>query len=402
MNDDFAHGLEDWLRSTQGPYVVERTLKESPLETTQVVYKRDTEGRPTIGPFIRKRLSGATGLGTAYEQIHKAQAQGVRLEHIPLVYEYTVEQGVTEVVTEYCRGETLRAVVLREGPGLEIVARVFSPLCDAVSELHESFAQPLIHRDIKPSNIMIDGGQLKLIDLGIARTYRAEAQHDTVRYGTPGYAPPEQFGYGQTSTYSDVYALGMTLAFCLLGEEPSAELRDRGFEDERIPRELREVLARATEFDPSRRHQSARALKADVAHALELLHVPYAGRVTDAVGRPVTPVPQPPFTKLGTVWNVFVIAFYVLWTAACIHSIFVPADNLKDLSVPHNVLLHVGILIIPSTVIAYLLLDKRRFTWRTHTWKFEIPIGVGIIAFSIALTLVVYYLTAGVSWVRSG
>lgn len=395
MNDDFAHGLEDWLRSTQGPYVVERTLKESSLETTQVVYKRDAEGQPTIGPFIRKRLSGATGLGTAYGQIFRAQAQGMRLEHVPLVYEYAVEQDVTEVVMEYCRGETLRAVVLREGPGIGIVARIFSPLCDAVSELHESFAQPLIHRDIKPSNIMINGSQLKLIDLGIARTFRAEAQHDTVRYGTPGYAPPEQFGYGQTSTCSDVYALGMTLAFCLLGEEPGAELYDRGFEDDRIPRELREVLVRATEFDPDRRHQSARALKIDIAHALELLHVPYAGRVTDAVGRPVMPMPQPPFSKLGTVWNVLVIAFYVLWTAACIHSIFVPADNLKDLSVPHNVLLHVGILIIPSTVIAYLLLDKRRFIWRKHTWKLDALIGAGIIGFSIVLTLAVYYLTAG-------
>lgn len=61
---------------------------------------------------------------------------------------------------------------------------------------------------------------LVIIDLGIARVWRDGADADTVKFGTRSYAPPEQFGFGQTSVRSDIYALGALLFFCLTGTDP--------------------------------------------------------------------------------------------------------------------------------------------------------------------------------------
>ena len=57
---------------------------------------------------------------------------------------------------------------------------------------------------------------LVIIDLGIAHVWRDGADADTVKFGTRPYAPPEQYGFGQTSVRSDIDALGALLFFCLL------------------------------------------------------------------------------------------------------------------------------------------------------------------------------------------
>src|SRR5260370_7157625 len=65
---------------------------------------------------------------------------------------------------------------------------------------------------MKPGNIMLmQNGRVKLIDLGIARFFRHSSSQDTQLLGTPGFAPPEQYGSAQTDVRSDIYSLAMTL-----------------------------------------------------------------------------------------------------------------------------------------------------------------------------------------------
>ncbi len=158
-------------------------------------------------------------------------------------------------------------------------------LCDVLIYLH-SQKPPVIYRDIKPGNIMLspDRMQVKLIDFGIARTYKLKQSRDTIAIGTPGYAPPEQYGKVQTDQRSDIYALGATLHHLLT-------LRDPGDDPFKFPQVIRlnprvsanvnQVIMKSIEQDREKRWQSAK----EMAQALE---------TEPALSKTNPPLPQVP------------------------------------------------------------------------------------------------------------
>lgn len=429
MDKDFDASLGAWLDATANRYVVQETLKESPYETTQVVYRHGRTEGELIGPFVRKRFVGDPHRGQAYDQLWRAQAMGKRFDHLPMVYECERSGDVVDVIMEYLHGKTLYEVAQQEGAGLDLSARMVPQLCDAVSQMHESFDQPLIHRDIKPSNVMVCNGRVVLIDLGIARTYTSGASHDTTHYGTPGYAPPEQFGYKQTSTCSDVYALGMTIAFCLMGQDPTLELREREFDDPRIPPALREVLVRATQFDPAHRHQSARELRLDFERAFEQAtdegrRVRVPSTETSSIAVPQTvPLPQPITEELdartgsepsqaslfhrvlnsraldilGRIWNIALVSFSTLMLVFVGLSAALPTEQNAKYPPWFSFTAYVNVIAIPLIMVTYLLLDKRRLRKRPpfcrFTWPKELVACVAICAISI----IVFFIVCGVA-----
>lgn len=257
MENDIASYLDALKRDAC--YRVVRVLKEAPHETTEVVCfagANDAE----LGPFVRKRIKREACMGAAYPAIMAAQRAGARFRHLPRIEDCYERDDELVVIMEYVRGETLHETVYRRDPSLDLTREVFPQLCDAVTELHEGFDPPLIHRDLKPGNVILSEGNLTLIDFGIARAYREGAEGDTASFGTRAYAPPEQFGYGQTDVRSDVYALGMLLYYLLTEEVPSPRLAGGAFDEPGVPVALRPVLARATAFDPAARYPSVRAL----------------------------------------------------------------------------------------------------------------------------------------------
>ena len=200
--------------------VVERTLKRSDAETTELV-RLDGDRPEATRWFVRKRMVDAGSFGSAYELLHRAQREGRRFLHVPSIVVCANLGTERVVVMEYVAGETLDAYIARCGAGLETLARVLPGIADAVEELHRAFRPPIVHRDLKPSNIIVGPQGIVLVDFGIARQYRLGSMADTERFGTRGYAPPEQFGFGQTDVRSDVYALGMIAHVCLTGALPT-------------------------------------------------------------------------------------------------------------------------------------------------------------------------------------
>lgn len=387
----FSRDLDDWLRAAAGPdrYVVERTLKQSDMETTELVWRRSPNGGTASGPFVRKTLVGAGSLGSAYQALFEAQVRGHRFAHVPLLYECEREGDVFVVVMECVHGETLEDLMARTGQGIGCLRTIMADLCDAVSELHESLGSPIIHRDIKPSNVMVSHDRIMLIDLGIARIYSQDATRDTMRLGTLGYAPPEQFGYGQTSTRSDVYALGMTCAYCLMGSHPTVRLAEEGFEDHRIPQPLRAVLAKATAFDPSQRHASARELKEDLVQAFASLDPPDA----ESTGETGSSSPQT-LGIMGRIWNTLVCVAWVIIVLGCIAGTIHPSDNLTKFPPWFVALEYFGIALVPCTLVAYLLLIRRTIRSRIPfianlSWKIEIPLCIGISILSMILVAII-------------
>ena len=138
-----------------------------------------------------------------------------RLNHpnLPAFTDFFTEGSRHFLVMEYIEGNTLEELLEHNrGPFSE--RRVLGwarQLCDVLEYLH-SQQPPVIFRDMKPGNIMLRrDGRIKLIDFGIARIFRHSGSRDTQMLGTPGFAPPEQYGISQTDERSDIYSLAMTL-----------------------------------------------------------------------------------------------------------------------------------------------------------------------------------------------
>ena len=164
---------------------------------------------------------------------------------IPRILHCIEDNGETVVVEEYVQGESLLDRIGRKAYLTERETEsVLLQLCEGLDEIH---AQGIIHRDIKPSNLILQsGGIIRLIDFDAARTVKEHSGEDTMHLGTRGYAPPEQFGYGQTDARSDIYSIGITLRKVLPQEYC-------GY--------LVKIFAKCTEIDPDRRYRNLQELR---------------------------------------------------------------------------------------------------------------------------------------------
>ena len=360
-------------------YRVDAVLKEGALETTERVSFVGENGS-VLGPFVRKRIGGESGLGGAYETVFAAQRRGVRLAHLPRMVECHRRDGDLVVVMEYVPGETLGSRVeacrSRE-ERLALARRAFPDLCDAVSELHELLDPPVIHRDLKPGNVIVSPGGVTLIDLGIARAYRDGAEQDTTHFGTRAYAPPEQFGFGQTGVTSGVYALGMLLFFCATGREPSQVDCESGFRDAVLPEGLRAVVRRATELDPTARYASVRELKSAFFSALDgEPAVPEGPAEKNGELAPAPPDFAEPYAPrtggglfwswlarvpgwAGAVWDAVVLGVAALCVVGCVMGVVQPTPENAKWPTWYLWTSYLVFLMPMLLIACYLLLDRR-------------------------------------------
>jgi len=142
--------------------------------------------------------------------------------NLPRVLDHFVEaNGVQYLVMDYIEGQNLEEAVKQHGALLQHAAlERLNQIFDAVNYLHRQ-TPPLIHRDIKPQNIIVTPqAKAMLVDFGIAKQMASgQATAPSVRFGSPGYAPPEQYS-GGTDARSDVYSLGATLYYALSAQDP--------------------------------------------------------------------------------------------------------------------------------------------------------------------------------------
>lgn len=92
-------------------------------------------------------------------------------------------------------------------------------LLQALMYLHR---HGIIHRDLKPANILVEDGQLKVLDFGLSLVHEKGKTPDQAMVGTLAYMAPEVF-QGQAATEaSDLYALGIVAYELFAGRHPFA------------------------------------------------------------------------------------------------------------------------------------------------------------------------------------
>ncbi len=172
--------------------------------------------------------------GLQQQEIHDATSSFNRevqvlsdLHHpgLPKLYDYFTDTEHWYLVMDFIEGETLEKNLDQTIGGhfwhLLDVLRIGIQLCTVLDYMH-THQPPIIFRDLKPSNVMlIPNGNIRLIDFGIARYFKPGQFRDTMAFGSPGYAAPEQYGKAQTTSYADIYSLGALLHQMLTGNDPT-------------------------------------------------------------------------------------------------------------------------------------------------------------------------------------
>lgn len=209
-----------------------------------------------LGSFRLDSLLGVGGMGAVFQatdlQLHRQVAVKVlnssendpeaerrfrveaqsaaRLDHqnIARVFHVGQDQGWNYIVLELVEGQTLRQLVTTRGPlSASLAIHIFRQLASALDHAHQ---RNIIHRDIKPSNVLVtEDHSIKIVDMGLARIQRAvdSADHDAeegMTLGTFDYIAPEQARDARLADQqSDLYSLGCTLFYALVGRPPFAD-----------------------------------------------------------------------------------------------------------------------------------------------------------------------------------
>lgn len=185
------------------------------------------------------------------------------------------ENGDAFLVLEFIAGRTLADVLAGQNRAVEQdrVLQWSAQICDVLDYLHTR-QPPIIYRDLKPDNLMItNDGVVKVIDFGIARTFKKGKAKDTVSMGTEAYAPPEQYGTGQTDERSDIYALGATMYHLLTNNyPPHAKLPGTptpvNLINPLISQPVSDLVTRAMEKERNHRFQSAAEMRQAISKLL--------------------------------------------------------------------------------------------------------------------------------------
>ncbi|MFI1395842.1 protein kinase [Streptomyces sp. NPDC020681] len=183
--------------------------------------------------------------------------------------------AVPWLATAYVPGPSLAEAVHEHGP-LDGPAlwRLLGGLAEALTDVHRA---GLVHRDLKPSNVLLALDGPRLIDFGIARAADDIGLTGTgLVVGSPGFMSPEQVAGKDVDQRSDVFALGVLLAYAATGSNPfgsaaGPELGYRLVHHEpdltALPTAFAEAIRDCFAKDPAERPSLAQLVARAEAHA---------------------------------------------------------------------------------------------------------------------------------------
>jgi len=243
----------------------------------------------TLGPYEITEQLGAGGMGEVWKardtRLHRIVAIKTSNEQFTERFEHEAravaalnhphictlhDVGPNYLVMEYVEGAPLK------GPlPLDETLRVAKQIAMALEAAHEKH---ITHRDLKPGNILVKpDGTVKVLDFGLAKI--AAPMHGELSpehsptlsmaltqvgmiVGTAAYMAPEQAKGKAVDKRADIWSFGVIVYELVTGSRPfdgvdmseilASVIREQP-DFESVPRELRRLLKKCLEKDPSKR-----------------------------------------------------------------------------------------------------------------------------------------------------
>src|SRR5580693_2472221 len=232
---------------TLGPYTLISQIGQGGMGSVWLARRSDGRfERQAAVKFVNTALAGR-----ATEERFKREGSILgRLTHphiADLLDAGISTDGQPYLILEYVDGEAIDRYCDEHKLEVDARVRLFLDVLAAVAHAH---ANLIVHRDIKPSNVLVTtGGEVKLLDFGIAKLLEGEGQagaatlltHEGGSALTPQYAAPEQLTGQPVTTATDVYGLGVLLYLLLSGRHPAG-----------APHSPAELLKAVLELEPPR------------------------------------------------------------------------------------------------------------------------------------------------------
>jgi serine/threonine-protein kinase len=190
------------------------------------------------------------------------------------IYDVGVEAGNVYIAMELLEGRSLADLIKEKALDIQAVVKLGVQLAETLDYAH---LKGVVHRDIKPSNIIVQDGQVKITDFGIAHVEDSTATLQTQAgemMGTPAYMSPEQVLGQSVDGRSDIFSLGIILYELCAGRRPFGgeskslmtvfnDIVDNTPEEPlsampTVPKGLSRLIMKALQKDPANRFQTGR------------------------------------------------------------------------------------------------------------------------------------------------